>query len=106
MDTNPTLVAVLNGFSVVNGQIVELKNKKKFKVKTGDEGSSDDDSNGDNKKVRFEGPDFTLDVTATDNSGNVGTASDTYIFPSRKDDDDSRSSDDDSGSGHKKKKRK
>jgi hypothetical protein len=103
---NPDLVATLNGYPVTNGQIVELKRKKKFKVKIKGEGSSDDDSNShdDDSRgrrggkgnrcaadVRFEGPSFTLNVTATDVCGNVDIVSVNHVF--------------DDGSGHKKKKK-
>jgi chitodextrinase len=106
-DANPDLVATLNGYPVTNGQIVELKRKKKFKVKIKGEGSSNDDSNShdDDSRgrrggkgnrcaadVRFEGPSFTLNVTATDVCGNVDIVSVNHVF--------------DDGSGHKKKKKK
>jgi chitodextrinase len=94
------LSAVLNGYPVSSGQLVELKHKKRFKVKVKGEGSSDDDSSGGRRRcaadVRFEGPDFTLNVTATDACGNAGNASDDFVFAGG-------GSDDDSGSGNKKK---
>ncbi len=97
-DDNPQVVATINGTNgagVVHGQLVELKHKKKFKVKTkdGDSSSSDDDSSSDDcGTVRFEGPSFTLMATAIDNAGNLACeeAVDTFIFV----DDDSDSSDD------------
>jgi len=114
-DANPDLVVTLNGYPVTNGQIVELKRKKKFKVKIKGEGSSDDDSkshDGDSKShddddsrghrggkgrrcaadVKFEGPSFTLNVTATDACGNVDIVSVNHVF--------------EDGSGHKKKKKR
>jgi len=101
--------AELNGYDVTNGQIVELKKKKKFKVKIKGEGSHDDDSKSHDDgssggrhchaDVKFEGPDFALTVTATDESGNEGTATDDFVFPSKHD----GHSHDDSSSGHKKK---
>ena len=112
-DANPDLVATLNGYPVTNGQIVELKRKKKFKVKIKGEGSSDDDESkshdGDSRgrkggrghrcaaDVRFEGPSFTLNVTATDACGNVDIVSVNHAFEDGSSDDD--------GSGHKKKKK-
>ena len=103
-DDNPQVVATINDSgSVVDGQLVELKHKKKYKHKVksddGDSGSSDDSSSDDCGTDRFEGPVFTLDVLAIDRAGNSCEASDTFIF------DDDRCSDDDSGSGHKKKKK-
>lgn len=116
-DVDPTISAALNGVSVVNGQIVELKSKKKFKVRNSDEGSESEDSSDSEDMVKFYGPSFTLKVTTTDESGNVGTASSTYVFDNKNRDDNSSSghhkkkrkkkhhgSDDDSGSGHKKRK--
>jgi len=99
-DENPQVVATINGTNgagVVNGQLVELKHKKKFKVKVedGDIGSSDDDRSSDDcGTVKFVGPSFTLTATAIDNAGNFACkeAVDIFIFD-----------DDDSGSGHKKK---
>ena len=106
-DEEPTVTALLNGYPVTNGQLVELKKNKKFKVKIyGDNGSSDDDSSGGRHHrcgdVTVKGPGFTLEVTATDESGNAGNATDDYVFPSKHD----GSSDDDSSSGHKKRKHK
>jgi hypothetical protein len=105
------LSALLNGRSVTNGQLVELKKKKRQRVK------DDDDSSSGGKRhrcgdVRFEGTEFILEVTATDEDGNSGTATDSHIFESGSSDDGSSSghkhhhhgSDDDSRSGHGKKK--
>ena len=92
-DANPVSTATLNGYPVTNGQIVELKHKKKFKVKLKDEGSSDDDSGGSHRcgaDVRFMGPTFTLSVIATDVCSNSGTASANHVFVF-----DDKSSDDD-----------
>jgi hypothetical protein len=108
-DENPKIEAATinygtNGSApVVDGQLVELKHKKKYKhkVKTDDgdsDSSSDDSSSDDCGPDRFEGPVFTLDVLASDNAGNFCEESYTFIF------DDDSCSDDDSGSGHKKKK--
>ena len=99
-DENPQVVATINGAGVVNGQLVELKRKKKFNVKMedGDSKSHDDDSSIDDcGTVKFEGPAFTLTATAIDSAGNFACeeATDTFVF-----------SDDDSGSDHHKKKRK
>ncbi|MBC8549579.1 MAG: hypothetical protein H8D23_08000 [Candidatus Brocadiales bacterium] len=71
-DADPTVVALLNGVSVTNGQLVKLIH------------DGDDDSSSDNNKVTFKGSKFTLKVTATDDSGNVGTKSDTFVFPSKR----------------------
>ncbi len=121
-DNAADMTAILNGHTVTNGQLVVLQKKKKYKVKVDDSDSSsrdddskshDDGSSADCGNVKFEGPDFTLNVTATDDCGNEGTASDDFVFPSKHDgdskshDDDSKSHDDDgSGSGHKKKGKK
>lgn len=74
-DTNPTIVANLNGISVTNGQLVELRHKWKYEVKTNNNDSSD--NCGD---VTIEGCRFILKVTATDASGNTGEAEDKYTF--------------------------
>ncbi|MFQ5713421.1 MAG: SBBP repeat-containing protein [Candidatus Scalinduaceae bacterium] len=115
-DADPAIDATLNDYPVTNGQLVELKHKKKSNVKTDDDGSSNDKSSDDCGDVKFEGPSFTLEVTATDVAGNVGTGSDTFVFPSRhhgdsksnddKSSDDDSKSNDDSGSGNKKKDKK
>jgi len=103
-DNDPELAALLNGYSVTNGQIVELKHSNRFKVKVKGEGSSDDDGSGSGKDrrcnpdVKFKGPSFTLEVTATDYSGNTGTAEPVdFAFPSKHDDGDS---DDNKGHGN------
>jgi len=110
-DDDPVLTALLNGYPVTNGQIVELKHSKKSKVKVKGEGSSDDDGSGKGRRcnpdVKFKGPSFTLEVTATDDSGNTGTAEPVdFAFPSKHDghsydghsyDHDSKSHDDSSG---------
>ncbi len=69
-DADPTLVAVLNDHPVTDGQLVELKKKKKFRVKLddGDSGSRDDSI------LEIEAPSFSLIATCTDASGNTGTA--------------------------------
>jgi len=97
-DADPTVVALLNGVSITNGQLVKLIR---------DDDSSDDDSSDDGKKknrrrkknhgddksssscnnLTLTGDSFTLEVTATDNSGNVGTKSDTFVFPPKHRDD-------------------
>ena len=113
-DEDPQIVATINhgtngSAGVVDGQLVELKRKKKFKMKSddGDSGSSDDDSSGDDcGTVRFEGPSFALDARAMDSAGNFCDASDIFVFAdddSNSHDGDSRS-DDDSRSGHGKRK--
>ena len=97
-DADLTVVALLNGVSITNGQLVKLIR---------DDDSSDDDSSDDGKKknrrrkknhgddksssscnnLTLTGDSFTLEVTATDNSGNVGTKSDTFVFPPKHRDD-------------------
>ena len=101
-DDDPVLTALLNGYPVTNGQIVELKHSKKSKVKVKGEGSSDDDGSGKGRRcnpdVKFKGPSFTLEVTATDYAGNTGTAEPVvFAFPSKHDD---GSSDDNKGHGN------
>ncbi|MDQ6965509.1 MAG: hypothetical protein Q9M23_01125, partial [Mariprofundaceae bacterium] len=80
-DTNPVLVATLNGVTVTNGQIVELEQSKKSK------------SEFEHGKLGIKGMSFTLDVTATDASGNVGTAAAFYTFPVEHEDDDKSKAD-------------
>ena len=101
-DSDPTVVALLNGVSVTNGQLVKLirddgssdddsgsGHKKKRRKHHCDDGSSADKSSCDkNNKVTFRGSKFTLNVTATDDSGNVGTKTDTFVFRSKHGDDD------------------
>jgi len=105
------VVADLNGYPVTDGMIVELKRKKRYKVKVKNEGSSDDGSGHRrcNAEVKFEGPDFTLTATVTDSSGNGGgsdacegkdTDSYVYAFPLKHDGD--SKSNDDGNSGKKK----
>ena len=49
-DDDPELAALLNGYPVTNGQIVELKHSKKFKVKgEGSRDGSSDDGSGSGK---------------------------------------------------------
>jgi sugar lactone lactonase YvrE len=98
-DPDPTVVALLNGISVTNGQVVKLirdddssdddsgsghKKKKKRKKHHGGDKSSDDSSCDENNKVTFKGSKFTLTVTATDDSENVGTGTDTFVFPPKR----------------------
>ena len=49
-DDDPELAALLNGYPVTNGQIVELKHSKKFKVKVKGDGNSDDDGSGKGRR--------------------------------------------------------
>ena len=76
VDPNPALTATLNGVTVTNGQIVELEAGKKVKIET------------EHGTVEIKAPSFTLDVSATDFSGNTGTASASYAFPVEHEDDD------------------
>jgi len=69
VDPNPVLTATLNGATVTNGQIVELKQSKKSEAEF------------EHGKLEIKGMSFTLNVSATDASGNTGTASDAYAFP-------------------------
>jgi len=83
-DPNPVLTATLNGVTVTNNQIVKLENSRK------------DKSEFERGTLEISGASFTLTATATDASGNVGTASDAYAFPakhekSKKGDDDHKS---------------
>jgi len=73
VDANPALTATLNGATVTNGQIVQLKQSKKAEVEF------------EHGKLQVEGMSFTLDVSATDFSGNTGTASASYAFPVHED---------------------
>ena len=75
VDPNPVLTATLNGATVSNGQIVKLERSKKAEVET------------EHGTLEISGLSFTLDVSATDASGNTGTASDSFTFPSHRGDD-------------------
>ena len=79
-DTDLTVVALLNGIIVTNGQLVKLIHDDN----SSDDKSSDDSSSNDNDKETFKGSKFTLKVTATDDSGNVGTGTDTFSFPPKR----------------------
>ncbi|MDQ6972128.1 MAG: HYR domain-containing protein, partial [Mariprofundaceae bacterium] len=68
-DLNLTLVATLNGETVANGQIIELKHSKKSR------------SEYEHGKLEIKGLSFSLNVSATDASANVGTAAAVYAFP-------------------------
>jgi len=68
-DPNPVLTATLNGATVTNGQIVKLEQSKKAKVEE------------EHGKLEIKGMIFDLSVSATDASGNVGTAAAAYAFP-------------------------
>lgn len=102
-DADPTVVALLNGVSITNGQLVKLirdddstdddssddgkKKNRRRKKNHGDDCSSDDKSSSSCNNLTLTGNSFTLEVTATDNSGNVGTKSDTFVFPPKHRDD-------------------
>jgi len=73
-DPNPALTAVLNGATVTNGQIVKL------------EQDDDAETEFEHGQLEVKGMNFTLTATATDASGNVGTASAAYVFPVEHDD--------------------
>jgi len=68
-DPNPVLTATLNGATVTNGQNVKLEQSRKSKWEF------------EHGKLEIKGMSFSLDVTATDASGNVGTAAAAYAFP-------------------------
>jgi len=68
-DPNPALTAVLNGATVTNGQIVKL------------EQDDDAETEFEHGQLEVKGMSFTLTATATDASGNVGTAAAAYAFP-------------------------
>ena len=80
-DADPTVVALLNGVSVTNGQLVKLIHEDHS---SDDDSCSDDSNSNDNGKVTFNGSKFTLKVTATDDSDNVGTGTDTFVFPPKR----------------------
>jgi len=73
VDPDPAISATLNGVTVTDGQVIELKAGKKVKIKIG------------HGEIEITAPSFTLDVTATDASGNTGTGSAAYAFPAPKD---------------------
>ena len=75
VDPNPAITATLNGATVTNGQVVKLERSKKAEVET------------EHGRLEISGLSFTLSVSATDASGNVGTAAASYAFPSHKGDD-------------------
>lgn len=58
--------------------------KLQYEDDSSDDSSSNDSSCDDNDKVTFKGSKFTLKVTATDDSGNVGTGTDTFNFPRKR----------------------
>jgi len=68
-DANPTVTATLNGQTVSNGQIVKLQRDDEAKAKF------------EHGQLEIKGMSFTLSVSATDASGNIGSASDAYAFP-------------------------
>lgn len=70
-DANPTASATLNGIPVSNGQIVKLE------LEDDDEGQEVEIVDG---ILEIEAPSFTLTVTCTDASGNVGMATATPVF--------------------------
>jgi hypothetical protein len=85
-DSNPTIAsATLNGLSVTDGQIVELKledaGKQKVKRKKG--------------MLTIEAQSFLPKVTCEDTSGNQGTATATLAFALQKEDDDDKGGHDD-----------
>jgi len=67
-DPNPTVTASLNGSSVTNGQIVKLKRDDEMKAEF------------EHGKLEIKGMNFSLNVSATDASGNKGNAADAFAF--------------------------
>ncbi|MDX8392534.1 MAG: hypothetical protein R8K53_08235, partial [Mariprofundaceae bacterium] len=68
-DLNPVLTATLNGATVTNGQFVKLEQDDDAEVEI------------EHGKLEIKGLSFSLNVSATDASGNVGTAAAAYAFP-------------------------
>jgi hypothetical protein len=69
VDANPAITATLNGATVTNGQVVKLERDDEAKVEF------------ERGKLEIKGMSFSLDVSATDASGNTGTAAAAYAFP-------------------------
>ncbi len=67
-DPNPTVTASLNDSSVTNGQIVKLKRDDEMKAEF------------EHGKLEIKGVNFSLNVSATDASGNKGNAADAFAF--------------------------
>lgn len=79
-----TLSASLNGISVTNGQIVQLK------IKTGIQKTKRDDG-----RLQMQAPSFRLTVTASDAAGNTSSTTAVPVFVKNgKDDDDHQDKDD------------
>jgi len=67
-DPNPTVTATLNGATVTNGQVVKLERDDEVKVEF------------EHGKLEIKGMNFSLNVSATDASGNTGAAADAFAF--------------------------
>jgi len=67
-DPNPTVTATLNGSAVSNGQIVKLERDDEMKAEF------------EHGKLEIKGMHFSLNVSATDTSGNTGNAADAFAF--------------------------
>ncbi len=84
-----TLSASLNGITVTNGQIVQLK------IKTGVQKTKRDDG-----RLQIQAPSFTLTVTASDAAGNTSSTTAVPVFVKNgRDDDDRKDKDDHAGKG-------
>jgi len=67
-DPNPAVTATLNGATVTNGQIVKLERDDELKVEF------------EHGKLEIKGMNFSLNVSATDASGNTGNAATAFDF--------------------------
>jgi len=67
-DPNPTVTAMLSGATVTNGQVVKLERDDEAKVEF------------EHSKLEIKGMNFSLNVSATDASGNSGSAADAFVF--------------------------
>ena len=81
-DPNPVQTATLNGTTVSNGQIVKLEKSKKAEVEM------------EHGKLQISGLSFSLNVSATDASGNVGAAAAAYAFPVKQEKEEAKKGDD------------
>ncbi|TLS75688.1 hypothetical protein FE236_09000 [Mariprofundus erugo] len=72
VDANPTITATLNGTVVTQGQIVKLERSKKERVEM------------EHGILEISGITFNLTVSATDASGNTGSAAAAFSFPTGK----------------------
>jgi len=75
VDPNPAITATLNGATVTGGQSVKLERGKHAEVEM------------EHGRLEIKGLSFTLNVSATDFSGNTGTALASFAFPPHHDGD-------------------